>query len=157
MRWLLLSAALAFGIDQGSKWWVFGPLDLWNVGNLEVLPPFLVFKPGLNTGINFGLFGEGGQGARIFLIVLAVIISCALVWWAWRSFERSREYVSAGWVIGGALGNALDRVLYPGVLDFLNMSCCGFSNPYIFNLADVFIFAGAFGLILWTGDSKKEA
>jgi signal peptidase II len=59
--------------------------------------------------------------------------------------------------VGGALGNALDRVLYGAVADFLNMSCCGIRNPYAFNLADVFIFAGAAGLIWLDGSDKQRA
>jgi signal peptidase II len=51
--------------------------------------------------------------------------------------------LGAGLVIGGALGNAVDRVLYGAVADFLNMSCCGIHNPYAFNVADIAIFAGA--------------
>ena len=56
-----------------------------------------------------------------------------------------------GLLIGGALANVLDRVIYGYVLDFLNMSCCGINNPFVFNLADVFIFAGAIGLVLFEG------
>jgi signal peptidase II len=48
-------------------------------------------------------------------------------------------------------------VFHPGVLDFLNMSCCGINNPYIFNVADVFIFAGAIGLVLFSGDGRRDA
>ena len=59
--------------------------------------------------------------------------------------------VSLSWLIGGALGNVVDRLLYGYVLDFLNMSCCGINNPFVFNLADVFIFAGAIGLVLFEG------
>ena len=59
--------------------------------------------------------------------------------------------VCGGLLIGGALGNVVDRVLYGYVLDFLNMSCCGINNPFVFNLADVFIFAGAIGLVLFEG------
>ncbi len=57
--------------------------------------------------------------------------------------------LAAGLLVGGALGNALDRVLHGAVADFLNMSCCGIRNPYAFNLADVGIFAGAIALVIW--------
>jgi signal peptidase II len=59
-------------------------------------------------------------------------------------------------VIGGALGNVYDRVAYGYVLDFLNMSCCGIRNPFVFNVADVFIFAGAAGLIFFDSRAKNH-
>jgi signal peptidase II len=58
-----------------------------------------------------------------------------------------------GMIVGGALGNALDRVVYGAVADFLNMSCCGIQNPFTFNVADIFIFAGAFAIVIF--DEKK--
>jgi signal peptidase II len=61
---------------------------------------------------------------------------------------------SAGLLIGGALGNIIDRIYYGAVVDFLNMSCCGINNPYSFNVADVFVFAGAFGLVLFSSPNK---
>jgi signal peptidase II len=62
--------------------------------------------------------------------------------------------VCAGVLIGGALGNVVDRVVYGAVADFLNMSCCGIENPYAFNVADVAIFVGALGLVFFA-DGKK--
>ena len=59
-------------------------------------------------------------------------------------------HISAGLLIGGALGNAFDRVVYGAVADFLNMSCCGFDNPYAFNIADIAIFSGAIGLAFFS-------
>ena len=155
MRRLWLTAALAFVLDQASKYWIFFGLDLETIQRIEVLPPYLVLLKGMNTGINFGLFSGGEAHQRYILIGIAVAISLALVVWAWRSFSRPIEFVAAGLVVGGALGNAMDRVLHPGVLDFLNMSCCGIVNPFVFNVADVFIFAGAFGLALFTGGEAK--
>lgn len=154
MKVMGLFALAAFVIDQASKWLVFHWLNLWEVQRIDVIDPLLVFRPGINEGINFGLFGGGSGAQRIVLIAVALVLCTLLAVWARRSFTTTRAFASAGFVIGGALANALDRVIYPGVLDFLNMSCCGFTNPYLFNLADVFIFAGAFGLILWTGEKK---
>ena len=63
----------------------------------------------------------------------------------------SEMAISGGLLIGGALGNVVDRLLYGYVLDFLNMSCCRINNPFVFNVADIFIFVGAAGLILLDG------
>ena len=152
MRALWIWAALAFGIDQLSKIVVVHLMDLKTVLVIPVLPPLLTFRMGWNEGINFGLFH--GAGARWFLVVLAVVVSGLLIRWA-RSFERPMAFIAAGLVVGGARANALDRVIYGAVADFLNMSCCGINNPFAFNLADVFIFAGAAGLVLW-GENKPN-
>lgn len=149
MRLLLLSAVLAFAVDQGSKLWVMFGRGMQLGDRWEIFPPYLVFQFGWNPGINFGLFGDSPEVMRYVLIGLAVGISIWLVIWARRSLSRPITFVSAGLIIGGALANALDRVLYGAVADFLNMSCCGINNPYIFNIADIFIFTGAFGLILF--------
>ncbi|SDY80113.1 signal peptidase II [Jannaschia faecimaris] len=154
MRNLWISALAAFGIDQLSKVLIVHLMDLQTVGVIEVLPPYLVFIMGWNDGINFGLLS--GAGARWLLISVAVVVSIFLVRWA-RAFTRPVAFVCAGFVVGGALANALDRVIYGAVADFLNMSCCGIHNPYAFNLADVFIFLGAVGLILFAEEGKDKA
>ncbi|WP_179378945.1 signal peptidase II [Jannaschia marina] len=154
MRALWISALAAFGIDQLSKVLVVHLLDLQTRLVMEVLPPFLVFRMGWNEGINFGLLS--GAGARWLLVAIAVAVSALLIRWA-RSFTRPLGFISAGLIVGGALANALDRVIYGAVADFLNMSCCGIQNPYAFNLADVFIFAGAAGLIFFGEDGRAKA
>ena len=154
MRALWISAVAAFAADQASKVIVVHLLDLQARVVMPVLPPFLMFRMGWNPGINFGLFGDAPELARWFLIGVALLVSALLVRWA-RGFSRLPASISAGLVVGGALANALDRVLYGAVADFLNTSCCGISNPYSFNLADVFIFAGAVGLIVWAEDRRK--
>ncbi len=155
--WLFwTSAVLAFVLDQGSKLYVFKALDLVTLERIEVFPPLLEFRKGLNTGVNFGLFADSSSAQRWVLIALSLGLCLMLMLWARRSFCRPIEYLSAGFVVGGALGNAFDRLIHPGVLDFLNMSCCGLNNPYVFNVADVFIFAGAIGLVLFGGDGHKR-
>ena len=155
MRLLWIVAAVAFAVDQWSKSQVFRVMDLAEREHIPVVPPLLEFRKGLNTGVNFGLFATGSDTQRWFLIGLTLALCAALLVWAWRSFSRRIEFVSAGLILGGALGNALDRLLFPGVRDFLNMSCCGIDNPYVFNVADVFIFAGAIGLVLFGGERKR--
>ncbi len=155
MRALWIAAAAAFTLDQASKYGVIYGMDLITLRQIDVVPPFLVLIKGLNTGVNFGLFSGGSDALRYGLVALAIGLCALVVYWA-RSFQRPIEHVSAGLLVGGALGNALDRVFHPGVLDFLNMSCCGIRNPYIFNVADIFIFAGAIGLILFSGRDARD-
>ncbi|MBO9411728.1 MULTISPECIES: signal peptidase II [unclassified Ruegeria] len=153
-RLLLLAALSAFAIDQISKYLVVHVMRVAE-GDIDVLPPLLVFKYGENRGINFGLFQGNSDAARWVLIGVSVAISVAVLIWLMRSAPSKLMLFCGGLLIGGALGNVVDRVLYGFVLDFLNMSCCGINNPYVFNLADVFIFAGAIGLVLF--DSKKPS
>jgi signal peptidase II len=94
---------------------------------------------------------------RWVLITLAVVISGWVLHWARRDGFTRWGQISAGLLIGGAAGNVVDRVAYGYVADFLNMSCCGIENPYAFNVADIAIFAGAIGLVLFTGKSQSGA
>ncbi|WP_281857011.1 signal peptidase II [Litoreibacter halocynthiae] len=155
MRVILLSALAVFGIDQFSKWAVVHKMNLIERLSVDVLPPLLNFRMGWNTGINFGLFSGSPEIMRYVLVTLAIVVSGFLLWWGNRNLGRAITQMGAGAIIGGALANALDRVLYGAVADFLNMSCCGISNPYTFNIADIGIFAGAFALVAFD-DTKGE-
>ncbi|MFN7051979.1 MAG: signal peptidase II, partial [Gemmobacter sp.] len=143
MKRVALIAALIFGIDQITKLGVVFGLDLINRGEIDVIPPLLNFRMAWNQGINFGLFASSAEVMRWVLVVLSLAITI----WVWRWTARAKHgpwaRASAGVLIGGALGNVVDRVAYGAVADFLNMSCCGFENPYAFNVADIAIFAGA--------------
>lgn len=153
MRLLALSALFAFVVDQLSKVIVVHWMNLKQVVAFDVFPPYLNFRMGWNRGVNFGLFSQDSDGSRWILIGLAIMICAVVLFWT-RQEDDPKVKLSAGLLIGGALANVLDRILYGAVADFLNMSCCGFHNPFTFNIADAFIFAGAFGLILWTGKTK---
>lgn len=153
MRLLVLVAALAFAVDQASKWAVVHALDLKTRLDLDVFPPFLVFRMGWNRGVNFGLLGHDAEIVRWGLIMLALAICAFVARWAIRE-GGTLVLIGGGLLIGGALGNVLDRVIYGAVADFLNMSCCGIRNPYSFNVADIFVFAGAAVLLLGSGRSK---
>jgi signal peptidase II len=156
-RWMLWAGILALLLDQASKYIVVHAMELARIRSIDVFPPLLNFRYAENRGVNFGLFNDGGDTGRWFLIGLSLVICIALVVWIRRSHPMRLMQLSAGLVIGGALGNVVDRLLYGYVLDFLNMSCCGIENPFAFNVADIFIFAGAAGLILFEGKSKKPA
>jgi signal peptidase II len=157
MRLVSISALVWFLADQSSKILVLHWAGLLERGVIEVLPPFLVFKLGYNTGINFGLLSGGPEVTRWVLVGVALAISAWLLWWAKTGLTRPVALVSAGAVVGGALANALDRVLVGAVVDFLNMSCCGIDNPFAFNVADIGIVAGALGLLIFADAPKKES
>ncbi|WP_300069335.1 signal peptidase II [uncultured Ruegeria sp.] len=155
-RLLIWAGLAAFVIDQVSKYLVVHVMRVADqLGGIDVLPPLLVFKYGENRGINFGLFQGDSDASRWVLIGVSIAICFAVVIWLRRSTATNFMLICGGLLIGGALGNVVDRILYGFVLDFLNMSCCGINNPFVFNLADVFIFAGAIGLVLF--DGKKPS
>ncbi|MEO0911946.1 MAG: signal peptidase II, partial [Pseudomonadota bacterium] len=113
------------------------------------------FQMAWNCGINFGIGASEADWMRWVLIGVAAAICVGIVIWLRRA-EGWLVPLSAGMVVGGAIGNVWDRVQYGAVADFLNMSCCGIRNPYSFNVADMAIFAGAIGLVLFTGREEKE-
>ena len=144
---MALTAVLSFVIDQISKLYVVFWLDLINLREINVFSPFLNFRMAWNYGVNFGLFSGQSEVQRTALILIALGISTVVAFWAIRQGSGHLTPVAAGLLIGGALANALDRLIYGAVADFLNMSCCGIENPFVFNVADVAIFLGAIGLM----------
>lgn len=154
MPQVVLVAAIVFALDQISKLIVVHAMGLATVGQIEVWPPFLTFQMAWNQGMNFGLFAGDGSVTKWILIVLSVAISGWVLWWVRKPGHTRLARISAGLLVGGAMGNVIDRILYGAVADFLNMSFYGFENPYSFNVADISIFAGAIGLVLFTGDPK---
>lgn len=154
MRLTLWIAFWTFLVDQASKYLVVHILDLRNILEMTVFPPFLNLHMAWNRGVNFGLFS--GQDMRWVLVALAMGIVGLVLYWVWRDQSNKWANFSAGLLVGGAIGNVVDRLLYGAVADFLNMSCCGFENPYAFNVADIAVFAGAIGLILFNGEPKAS-
>ena len=148
-------AAGIFALDQAIKLLVVHVMDLKTTLYQEIWPPYLVLNMGWNRGINFGFLRTEGMASQWILIAATVLICGLAMWWI-RPEPRPMAFVSAGVMVGGGMANALDRVLYGAVADFLNMSCCGIRNHFVFNVADIAIFAGAIGLILFTR-SKKDA
>lgn len=144
MRLIFWTGFWVFLIDQISKYYVVHILKLDVVKRIEVWDPFLVLTMAWNRGVNFGL--GAAFDMRWLLVGVALAISAAVVWWLRDKAASKMTYVAAGFLIGGALGNVIDRVIYGAVADFLNMSCCGINNPFAFNVADVAIFVGAIGL-----------
>ncbi|WP_208348936.1 signal peptidase II [Pseudaestuariivita rosea] len=158
MRLVYWTAFWVFLIDQVSKYLIVQVLDLKTAGTIIVIDPLLKFRMAWNYGINFGIFGgpDTPEYARWILITIALIICVLVLFWIRREKTGNLGYISAGFLVGGALGNVVDRIVYGAVADFLNMSCCGIENPYSFNVADISIFIGAVGLIFFTGEKKEK-
>ena len=155
MKRILLTAVAVFAIDRLLKIWVVEWMNLRDALAIDVWPPYLNLRMAWNDGVNFGLFGSETDMVRWGLVGLSVVISLAIVIWV-RKARNPVALVSAGLVIGGAMGNAYDRVVFRAVADFINMSCCGFDNPYSFNPADASIFLGVLGLVLFMDSKKKK-
>lgn len=154
MRTIFWTGFTVFMLDQVSKYYVVHVLNLDRVLAIDVLPPYLNLRMAWNYGINFGLFSGDNPATRWVLIALAIAISIGVLVWMRREEDGRWQFIAAGLLVGGALGNVIDRVIYGAVADFLNMSCCGFTNPFSFNVADISIFLGALGLIIFTDDKK---
>lgn len=142
---IALASLVFFGLDRLSKVVIVQRLDLATLHTLPAWPPYLNFVMAWNKGVNFGLLN--GFDARWLLVALSIGASLALAFWA-RNKSGWPLMLACGAVIGGALGNAYDRVVYGAVADYINVSCCGIHNPYSFNVADVWIFGGAILLVL---------
>jgi signal peptidase II len=156
MKLVFWAGFWAFLLDQISKYVMLHVLNISQVRNIDVLPPLLRFRYGENRGINFGLFGDAPDTVRWVLIVFSILVVLAVLWWVRRFAGDVWMMLSAGLLIGGALGNVVDRLTYGFVVDFLNMSCCGINNPFVFNVADVFIFVGAIGLVVFEGRARSK-
>jgi signal peptidase II len=156
MRVMFFAGLIAFLADQVSKYVVIHMMGISASNSVDFLPPVLNLRYGENRGVNFGLFGSESEAMRWTLIVVALVICAAVIVWVWRNAQPQIVRIGAGFLVGGALGNVFDRVYYGYVLDFLNTSCCGWTNPTVYNVADVFIFAGALGLVFFAKDNRSK-
>lgn len=142
LPWLWLSA-LVLVLDQISKYWAEHILQS------RVIPIFSWFDFSLvhNTGAAFGFLNRAGGWQHVFFVTLAVTISGVLIWMI-RQLESHQRHLAVAYVliIGGAIGNAVDRVIYQYVVDFIHWFYQDWHWPH-FNLADAAIFAGAALLI----------
>ena len=146
-------ALLIIVIDQLTKAWIISGLDLRDVGRVSVWPPIFNFTWVENRGVSFGLFGDGS--ARWMLSVFSVVVAGILGWWALKA-DRRLLVSAIGLIMGGAIGNVIDRIRFGFVVDFLDFSGTGFF-PWVFNVADSAITIGVVLLILDSVLSERAA
>ncbi len=144
----LVAALLTVAADQASKLWLLFVFDLPAKGKVS-LTPFLDFVMVWNTGISYGLFPQEGEAGQwvLFAVKLGAVI--LLLGWLYRAGTKLTA-LGLGLIIGGALGNAIDRIAYGAVADFVLFYVATASfrfNWYVFNLADVGIVAGVIGVL----------
>ena len=141
----LLIAGLIFIVDQLVKWLVTGPLDLLRVGSIELLPIFrFYFVP--NHGVSMGFLTADSEVQRWALVAMTAAIGAGVLVWLWRETNRT-DIVALGLVLGGALGNILDRVRFGYVVDFLDLHFGEFRPFLVFNVADAAITIGVLILL----------
>jgi signal peptidase II len=140
----LAVATATFVVDQANKWWMLDVYGLPARGRVMVTS-FLDVVYVKNVGISYSLLNQNSFGGQLLLAGFGVLASCALWVWLARGGNRLMA-LSLGLIIGGALGNALDRLRLGGVADFYSLHAFGF-YWYIFNIADVAIVAGVIGLL----------
>jgi signal peptidase II len=147
-RWSALGLMVAFAvaaIDQAHKHWMLYVYDIQSRGRVEITPFFdLVFVK--NTGISYSMLDSDSFEGQMALAAFAIAASLAM--WVWLSRASTGKLMtwSVALIIGGAIGNAIDRVLIGGVADFFSLHAFGF-YWYVFNIADMAIVAGVIGLL----------
>lgn len=144
-RLALAVASVTFVADQAHKWWMLLVYGLREKGRVEILP-FMDVVFVLNTGISYSLFDSDTWAWQYTLAGFAVLVSLAMWVWVARGAESRLFAISLALIIGGALGNAVDRVLVGGVIDYVSLHAYGF-YWYVFNIADVAIVVGVIGLL----------
>jgi signal peptidase II len=144
----LIAAAIVCAADQAVKLWLLFGFDLANRGIVR-LTPFLDFVLIWNTGISYGWFAQETDFGRF--VLLALKTAAVVVLWVWLARAELRlTALSLGLIIGGALGNAIDRLAHGAVMDFVlfHITTPTFRFTwYVFNLADAAIVAGVAGLL----------
>jgi len=156
----LLVAAASAAIDQASKLWLLYVFDLPTRAPVR-LAPFLDLVMAWNKGISYGLFQQDGPFGQ--WVLLAIKAAAVALLWAWLARAGSRlTAVALGLIIGGAAGNAVDRLIHDAVADFILFHITTETirfNWYVFNLADSAIVAGVIGLLYESvmGDRAAKA
>jgi len=148
LRTGVIAAIAALALDQASKLWLLFVFDIARRGAVRVTP-FFDLVLAWNVGISFGWFQSESPYVQIILMLVKAVAVVVLAIWMARS-RTLLATLALGLIIGGAIGNAIDRFAYGAVVDFalfhVQIGEKTF-NWYVFNLADVAIVAGVAGLL----------
>ena len=147
-------AALIFALDQLTKWFVLGPLRLREVHEHYLLPIFQ-FTYTENNGISLGLLNATNPTGRWMLVALTGAIALGVAYWIGKEKNRA-DQAALGLVLGGALGNILDRVRHGYVVDFADLHFGDFRPFLVFNVGDAAITIGVVILLLRAFLTPKE-
>jgi signal peptidase II len=148
LRLGVITAVITLILDQASKLWLLRVFDLAERGVVKVTP-FFDLVLAWNVGISFGWFQSDSPSAQIALMVVKAVAVIVLAIWMMRS-RTLLATLALGLIIGGAIGNAIDRFVYGAVVDFalFHIDLGGQTyNWYVFNLADVAIVVGVIALL----------
>ena len=142
-----LLALAIFIADQLSKWFVTGPLGLVVEGQQLKLIPIFDLTRVHNYGISLGLAQAQNDTHRWLLVAMTAAIAVGVAWWIRKERQRG-DQLALGLVLGGALGNIVDRVQFGYVVDFLDLHFGTFRPFYVFNVGDAAISIGVVILLL---------
>jgi signal peptidase II len=148
-------AAVVFALDQLTKWIVTGPLGLNQLGDQIVLLPIFNFTYTENNGISLGLLNAETSVGRWMLVALTSAIAIGVAIWLGREKNRI-DQAALGMVLGGALGNILDRVRHGYVVDFADLHFGEFRPFLVFNVGDAAISIAVIILLLRAFLSRKD-
>jgi signal peptidase II len=148
-------AFLVFAIDQLTKYWVTGPLGVNQLGDQLTLLPIFNFTYTENQGISLGLLNATNPVGRWMLVALTSAIAVGVAVWIGKEKNRI-DQVALGMVLGGALGNILDRVRHGFVTDFLDLHFGEFRPFLIFNIGDAAISIAVVILLLRAFLTRKD-
>ena len=140
----LTAAVVTLAADQASKWLVLRGLRLGS-GDVLTVTPFFDLVLAMNRGISYGLLPQDSEFGRWVLVMVNLAAAGFFVFWLRRVRSRLLA-VTLGLLVGGALGNAIDRAAYGAVVDFISLHALGW-RWYVFNIADAAIVAGVIGLL----------
>jgi signal peptidase II len=149
-------ALVVFALDQLTKWIVTGPLGIDEIGDQMLLLPFFDLTYVENNGISLGLLNATNPTGRWLLVALTSGIALAVAYWITREKNRV-DQAALGLVLGGALGNILDRARHGYVTDFADLHFGEFRPFLIFNVADAAISIGVVILLLRAFLTRKES